>query len=244
MTNRSLAPIACCALLAGVLLSGLPVQAQNATVTGQVVVVRNVSTRRQNSGVVVWLEPQSPASPYSFPAESKPQRLVQKNKKFEPRLLVIRAGSMVEFPNMDPFFHNVFSLFDGKRFDLGLYEAGSSRRVRFDRPGVSFIFCNIHSQMSAVIVALDTPYYAVSSPDGAVTIPDVPPGRYQLQVWHEGASPKSLNTLRREITVSGNEVALGSLRVLEDEVAVAHKNKYGRDYEDPTPGTPAYPQQP
>jgi hypothetical protein len=89
-----------------------------------------------------------PASPAQTP------RLVQKNKSFEPHILVIPAGSMVEFPNHDPFFHNVFSLFEGKRFDLGLYEAGTSRMVRFDRPGISYIFCNIHPEMSAVIITL------------------------------------------------------------------------------------------
>ena len=62
-------------------------------------------------------------------------------------------GAVVQFPNHDPFFHNVFSLFEGKRFDLGLYEAGSSRNVSFDRPGISYIFCNIHAEMSAVVIA-------------------------------------------------------------------------------------------
>ena len=90
-------------------------------------------------------------------------RLVQKNKSFEPHILVVPAGSMVEFPNRDPFFHNVFSLFEGKRFDLGLYEAGTSRMVRFDRPGISYIFCNIHPEMSAVVITMATPLYAISN---------------------------------------------------------------------------------
>ena len=75
---------------------------------------------------------------------------------------MIPAGGKVEFPNHDPFFHNVFSLFDGKRFDLGLYESGTTHFVQFDKPGISFIFCNIHAQMNAVVIALNTPYYAIS----------------------------------------------------------------------------------
>ncbi len=191
----------------------------------------------------MWLEPiDGPVSPYSFPAETKPLRLAQKGKMFEPHLLVVRAGSVVQFPNLDPFFHNVFSLFEGKRFDLGLYEAGSSRSVRFDRPGISYIFCNIHPQMSAVVVALDTPYYAISDRRGGVRIPNVPAGRYVLQVWHEGTSPKALNELRREVVVTGAETPLGSMRIVEDQISVAHKNLYGRDYDSPTPASPAYPQ--
>ena len=103
--------------------------------------------------------------------------MIQKNKQFDPHMLVVPVGSMVQFPNHDPFFHNVFSLYNGKRFDLGLYETGSERGVRFDREGVSYIFCNIHPEMGAVILALSTPYYDMSA-DGAIVIPRVPPGKY------------------------------------------------------------------
>src|SRR3989440_7930732 len=96
-------------------------------------------------------------------------------------------GSAVDFPNKDPFFHNVFSLFEGKRFDLGLYEAGSTRSVVFNRTGVSYIFCNIHPEMSAVAVALKTPYYGISDRRGVITIPNVPAGNYDLERTHERA---------------------------------------------------------
>ncbi len=216
---------------------------QTATLSAHVVVVRNSSSKQQNAGVVVWLSPlRGEVSPYSVADNDlKSARLVQKNKNFEPHLLVVRTGSVVEFPNQDPFFHNVFSLFEGKRFDLGLYEAGTSKKVRFDRPGVSFIFCNIHPQMSAVVVALDTPYYAVSSNDGNIDIRNIPAGRYVLQVWHEGSSPAALKALKHEIVVSGSQTSAGLLRVVEDEMPVAHKNKYGRDY-DESPASGTYPQ--
>ena len=109
--------------------------------------------------MVLWLTSVGGAATPSSPPQpdSNRPRLVQKNKSFEPHVLVVPVGSSVEFPNRDPFFHNVFSLFEGKRFDLGLYEAGSTRNVVFDKPGISYIFCNIHSEMSAVVIAVEQP---------------------------------------------------------------------------------------
>jgi hypothetical protein len=150
------------------------------------------------------------------------------------------VGGKVEFPNHDPFFHNVFSLFEGKRFDLGLYESGTTRFVQFDKPGVSFIFCNIHAEMSAVVIALPTPYYAISDARGEIRIPDVPPGRYQLQVFHSSVAPDVLRALNREITVAADSTSLGTLTLAESDLTLAHKNKYGRDYDRPQPDSPAY----
>lgn len=167
-------------------------------------------------------------------------QLVQRNKSFQPPLVVIPVGGKVEFPNHDPFFHNVFSLFEGKRFDLGLYESGTTRFVQFDKPGISFIFCNIHAEMSAVVIALATPYYAISDARGDISIPNVPPGRYQVQVFHSAVAPDTLHALSREITVSPGATTLGSFNLPETEAMVAHKNKYGRDYDRPEPDSPAY----
>ena len=165
---------------------------------------------------------------------------MQRDKHFEPHVVVVRVGSAVEFPNRDPFFHNVFSLFEGKRFDLGLYEAGTTRDVRFDRPGISYIFCNIHPEMSAVVVAVETPYYAISDSRGDLQIQNVPPGRYLLRIWSEASLPDDLSRLAREVTVSENTASLGTIRLTETFVTHAHKNKYGQDYEPPNPLSPAY----
>jgi hypothetical protein len=147
----------------------------------------------------------------------------------------------VDFPNRDPFFHNVFSLFDGKRFDLGLYEAGSSRGVHFDRAGICYIFCNIHPQMSAVVVVVDTPYFAVSDARGEFVIPHVPPGRYQLNFWEEHCSSKTLNELSRQISVEENAVLLGSIHLRESVKPVtAHLNKYGKQYDPDVFSSPLY----
>jgi plastocyanin len=171
--------------------------------------------------------------PDSAPASTGhpgPFRLVQKDKMFTPHLLVVPRGSSVIFPNQDPFFHNVFSLFNGKRFDLGLYESGTSRAVRFDRKGPSYIFCNIHPEMGAVVLALSTPYYAVSNASGAVDIRDVPPGNYHLHIWSEAAKPVHPEEDRvvqvRTTPLQLGEIAMQSVTdPMED-----HKNKFGDDY--------------
>ncbi len=189
--------------------------------------------------VVVWLTPIENGLP-ALPSSKQSLRLTQHNKSFEPHVLVVPVGSVVEFPNRDPFFHNVFSLFEGKKFDLGLYEAGSTRNVIFDRNGISYIFCNIHAEMSAVVVALDTPYFGISNRKGELVIPSVPPGRYTMRIWHETALLDALNALTREIRVTENSSTLGMLQVPAGPSASQHKNKYGMEYEPPAPSSPAY----
>ena len=192
------------------------------------------------SKAVIWLTPIGTTVQPPLQESSQIPQLVQKNKSFQPSLLVIPVGGKVEFPNHDPFFHNVFSLFEGKRFDLGLYESGTTRFVQFDKPGVSFIFCNIHEQMSAVVITLATPYYAISDARGDVTIPNVPPGRYVLQVFHSSVAPDALRAMNREVTIAPGDTSLGTFTLTETDVTVAHKNKYGRAYDRPDPDSPAY----
>lgn len=200
-----------------------------ATVKAQAIIDRTASnSAADNSGVVVWLTSLSQPSTQVRPTSPNP-KLVQKNKRFTPHLLVIPVGTVVDFPNEDPFFHNVFSLYKGKVFDLGLYEAGKTRSQRFDRPGVSFVFCNIHPQMSAAVLALSTPFYGISNRDGEIVISGVPAGRYQMDVWSEHASADSVKTLSREVSVSG-DFSIPAIHVL-DITPAAHKNKYGKDYD-------------
>ncbi len=188
--------------------------------------------------VVVWLSPQPGIASVSNPVVPGHFRMEQKNKSFIPHLLVVPLGSTVEFPNLDPFFHNVFSQFNGKRFDLGLYEAGSTRVVHFDHEGISYLFCNIHSQMAAVIVTLRTPYYAVASRSGPLELHDVPPGDYEMHVWAEGADAKSLQNLSRRVHVSPSQHELGAIEIDVTGSLAQHKNKFGEDY--PPEPTPTY----
>ncbi len=222
--------------------------AEETTVRGRVDVMRIAQSRHVPlPTTVVWLTPVGGATDDSgaaAPSWPGTPRLVQKNKSFAPHVLVVPAGTAVEFPNHDPFFHNVFSLFEGKRFDLGLYEAGTSRMVRFDRPGVSYIFCNIHPEMSAVVITLDTAWYAVAKGEGQLSIPEVPYGRYWLHVWSEGMGPENPEPRAREITIGEGSSSLGVIRVpAVGAQSLAHKNKYGRDYDEPMPDNAIYRQQ-
>jgi len=225
----------------GLLIFSVAAGAQEVTLTARVELVNGDKTgKSQESGnVVVWLVPASGAVKAAFHQTQNP-RLDQRNKSFEPHVLVVPIGSVVAFPNHDPFFHNVFSLFEGKRFDLGLYEAGSTRGVHFDKPGISYIFCNIHPEMSAVVIALDTPYYGISDPRGQVVIANVPSGKYTLRVWYETALPEALKAMTREVTVSDASSTLGVLRLAEANAPTTHQNLYGRDYDSTAPDSPPY----
>ena len=226
-------------LLAGLLLGSILAPAQQATLKARVELIRTGHRLKDASQAVVWLIPIGGA-PSEPPQQQQVPKLIQKDKAFHPSLIVIPVGGKVEFPNHDPFFHNVFSLFEGKRFDLGLYESGTTRFVQFDKPGISYIFCNSHAQMSAVVVALSTPYYAVSDKHGQISIAGVPPGRYAMQVFHPSVVPEQLRAMSREVTIPAGEISMGTLSLAESNLELAHKNKYGRDYDRPEPDSPAY----
>jgi len=221
---------------------------QTVSVTGTVTIVRSKEKgegRSDSQDVVVWLKPLSGSARREqetrTPASRPRLRLVQQHKRFDPHVLVVPVGFVVEFPNLDPFFHNVFSMYDGKRFDLGLYEAGATHDVTFDRPAVYFIFCNIHPEMSAVVMVLDTPYYAVSKNTGEFSIPGVPHGRYLVSVWSERSQPDSITGFPREVAISDSNASLGEIRLVEaGNLLSPHKNKYGYDYETPNPPTGLY----
>lgn len=234
MAARRAGGVAAILLAAAVAVCG-----QDLAVRGHVSLVSALSGKpaADNSQAVVWLTPLDDPRVSWKPDDAGRFRLVQKNKRFIPHILVVPVGALVEFPNDDPFFHNVFSLFDGKRFDLGLYEAGATRTVTFNSPGVSYIFCNIHPEMSAVVVATRSPYYALSNAAGDFVIANVPAGRYQLNIWHERCLPETLKTATRDVVVSNSAPNLGEIRLPESGNLLAnHKNKYGQRYE-PVPSS-------
>ncbi|HBY64282.1 MAG TPA: hypothetical protein DEH78_31040 [Solibacterales bacterium] len=190
-----------------------------------------VRKKRDFSGVVVWLEP-SLGRPAPLPP--KVHTMEQRDKRFLPHLLAIPVGATVDFPNLDPIYHNAFSNFAGQPFDTGLYRPGTTQKVTFRREGVVRVFCNIHSTMSAVIVVLRTPFFAVSATDGSLRIENVPPGEYRLNVFHERASQELLAKLAAKVTVSEAGLTLPVIRISEAAfLAVPHKNKYGLDYPPP-----------
>lgn len=223
-----------------VLCSGAPGLSQMVDVTGTVVLVKHPGGPKgtDNANAVVSLRPVDdivrPMAPGKF-------EIRQKHKRFEPSVLAIPVGSVVAFPNLDPFFHNVFSLYNGKKFDLGLYEAGASRSVTFDHPGVCYVFCNIHPEMAAAVIVLDTPYYAVTARTGEFRIGAVPSGRYLLNIWHQRGKPANGDTFPRQINVGPEQAVLSPVQLIDSgEAVVPHTNKYGRSYDPPGSSTGPY----
>jgi plastocyanin len=131
--------------------------------------------------------------------EPEPGRAVmdQRNETFVPRLLAVTTGTVVDFPNSDRTYHNVFSLSRPRRFDLGRYASGRSKAVRFDRPGVVRVFCDIHSHMSAFVVVFGHPFFRVTDGDGRYRLDQVPPGTYTVVGWYEGEA-----RVQRSVTVA------------------------------------------
>jgi plastocyanin len=143
----------------------------------------SLPNKRKASNAVVYLEGAKKAAPLSKAVVD------QREKTFLPHVSVVSVGTTVEFPNNDTVFHNVYAYFDSKKFDLGMYPQGAVKRVKLDKKGVIALLCNVHSEMSAYIMVVDTPYYTVTDKAGRFHIDNVPPGAYKLHVWHEsGAS--------------------------------------------------------
>jgi plastocyanin len=168
---------------------------------------------------------------YAEPLDSAPPRrpaqvaLTQRNKTFLPHVLAAPVGSTVNFPNQDTIFHNVFSLSGPQPFDLGLYRAGASRARIFTHAGTYRVFCNIHPQMTALVVIVPTPFVVLAGSDGRYTL-DLPPGRYRLTALSERAAPASA-----DIVSSAGASAAPDLVLDESQwVATQHKNKFGLEY--------------
>ncbi len=222
------------------LLAHIPLPA--ATFSGAVQLrdsrVDSVTRHKDYSGIVISLEP---VSPTPVPPPAKHVVMLQKNKMFTPHVLPILVGAAVDFPNADPIFHNAFSRYEGQIFDVGLYPPGTSRSVRFTRPGIVRVFCNIHPSMSAVILVFQTPWYVSTAKDGSFQL-DVPPGAYNLHVFHERASEAALQSLSRRVLVTAQGLRLEPIVISEaGNVIAPHKNKYGADYAPPPDDQNVYP---
>jgi plastocyanin len=147
---------------------------------------RGVATRKATAApdirnVVVYVDGlKTPGRPAALRT-----RIAQRDEQFMPQVSVVTTGSTVDFPNEDPFFHNVFSLSKAATFDLGRYPSGSSRERVFTKPGIVKVFCHLHSQMTALILVLDHPWFVIPSDDGTFTLPPVPAGDLTIVAWHE-----------------------------------------------------------
>ncbi len=210
-----------------------PAQAAAGAVSGSVEITNShnpaVRKNKDYTGVILWLEPVDRAGvPPPAPVHA---RMIQKNKHFLPHVMAVPVGSTVDFPNLDPIYHNAFSNFSGQVIDTGLYKPGTSRSFPLKQRGIMRIFCNIHPTMSAIIAVLPNPFYAVTDSTGAFTIPNVPPGEYQLRIFHERSLPDVLRFLEHRITVPEDGLKLPLISISETGYTPApHLNKYGMEY--------------
>jgi plastocyanin len=170
---------------------------------------------------VIWLEGAG-----AKPGAPKTVAVSTEGKEFRPRIVVVPAGSTVNFPNNDPFNHNVFSLSDEGAFDLGLYGRGQAKSTKFNRAGIIRIYCNVHASMAAFVVVVDNPWVAQPSGDGSFSVTGVPAGKYKVHVWHERAPE-----LVREIDVGPQGTADLELQLdARGYQFVQHLNKFGQPY--------------
>jgi plastocyanin len=150
----------------------------------------------ERSRVVIYLEGAVAAD--KNPGAVATQQIEQLDRRFSPDLVVVPVGSTVTFPNMDPIFHNIYSLSKPKSFDLGSYDKGETRKVAFPKPGIVEIYCHLHPNMAATVVVTPNRWYARPDRNGQYRIPDVPPGQYTLVAWH-----KSAGFFRKSVVIEG-----------------------------------------
>jgi plastocyanin len=209
---------ACIAVLAST------VQGQG-VVSGQVSILERPGEVSEDlANTVVFLEPLATTGKTKAPSPTNTTIALEK-RQFSPRVRVVVEGSKVDFPNQDPWNHNVFSKTNGG-FDTGVFGRGKSKDQKFDQAGVYSLYCNVHPRMTAFVIALTTPYFTQAGADGRYNFQNIPAGQYRLNVWHDRTS-----LVTRDVTVPA--AGLTNLRTDLDARGykfVQHKNKFGQVY--------------
>jgi len=199
----------------------LAASASAGTVRGRVQVVDKGGKKATDvSDAVVYVD--------GVKTKPKPARatVTMKGKAFQPRVVAVAVGGTVDFPNQDPIFHNVFSVSGENRFDLDLYKRPKTGSWTFQHPGIVRVYCNIHPQMSAVVVVRDSSYFAKANADGSFVIEDLPAGKYTLKAWHERGGEGSVEITLADQGETGAELTLDASSFKR----VPHRNKFGKDY--------------
>lgn len=191
-------------------------------VAGQITVTKNGKPKRDASEVVVYVVGFKEDAPSTVP------QMAQKKRQFEPRVLPITAGQKIDFPNFDDYFHNVFSLSKARKFDLGQFKRGKSKRKTFPRKGIVEVYCNIHPNMSATILVLPNRAHAVTDKSGKFRIDNIPPGEHTLFAYSRHAA----RPVRTKIKVTANQTTPVKLELAENKAPTPHRNKYGEKYKD------------
>ena len=168
-----------------------------------------VATRGALRDAVIWIEGAAlPARGLDSLRAGRTGQLAQKDQNFAPRVVPVVAGGQVDFPNRDAIYHNVFSVSPAKRFDLGKYGRGKSKSVRFDKPGVVKVYCDIHSNMEGFVLVVPSSWFARPAEDGSFELPAVPAGSYRLVAWHPDLGTRALSVTVEENETRSVEVAL------------------------------------
>jgi plastocyanin len=202
-------------------------------VSGQIRLMADGTARADASNAVVWLEGVHREDGVTPAPPAREPQMRSDQKRFTPKVVAVRRNDAVNFPNVDPIYHNVFSVSGSNRFDLGLYRSGASKKKDFTASGLVRVYCNIHPQMVGFVMVVDSDFAAVTGPDGKFRFEGVPPGNWTLKVWHEeaqaeGSSPVAVRS--RQETAAPVSLDVSSFK------PAPHKNKYGRDYP-PQPAT-------
>lgn len=201
--------------------------AAQGSVSGQVSVQeRPGETTTDLGNTVIYLEPVGRTSGSKTRVKQKKEQMAMQSRQFSPRVRVVAVGSRIEFPNQDPFSHNIFSNTPGASFDLGLYGRGVSKHAEFKKPGAFPVYCNIHSRMTGFVVAVNTPYHSQPGADGRYTLDSVPAGKYIAHFWHERAPVQTMELTVPADGLSGIDARLDA----RGFKFAAHKNKFGQDY--------------
>lgn len=196
-----------------------------AAVTGQISMLESGKKGRNDVGAsIVWLAPVN-FSDVRFDSIPRRTTIAMRTREFIPHVTIVAAGGSVDFPNQDPFSHNVFSNSDLGRFDLGLYRRRDSRSATMPKPGVYAIYCNIHSKMSSFVIAVPGRHVTRVASNGSFSLKNVPPGTYELHAWHERASET-----QTRITVGAADVSVSVSLDARGFVPGPHLNKFGQPY--------------
>ncbi|MEO8359818.1 MAG: carboxypeptidase regulatory-like domain-containing protein [Vicinamibacteria bacterium] len=218
--RRALIPAILFAIAGPTIAAQTPVVAGVAELFGRVKLVLPENAKAGPTGIVVWLPG------LRIDAPPAPALIASKDKRFEPRILAVSAGSSVRFPNMDSIYHNAFSLSPGNTFDMGLYRKGASRDIALKSPGIVRIYCNIHPEMAASVVVVDGNAFTVARADGSFRISGLPPGRHEVHVWSDLAG-EQVSTLNFE---AGRATEWSPSLDATKYQRSAHLNKFGKTY--------------
>jgi len=221
---RRLGSVSAAGLAAALAVAAPPAAAGEIRVTVSVLTPEKKTV--PGAGAVVWVV--DPAAAKAAAATARP-KIASKSKRFDPHVAVVPEGGTVQFPNLDGIYHNVFSLSEKARFDLGLYRNGASRTMTFESPGLVRIYCNIHPQMAAVLVVIDGAIWAQAGADGTAVLANVPEGRATIRAWDEKGGDF---TGVVDVPASGPVSVAVSLDGSQWR-ETSHKNKYGKDYPPP-----------